>query len=326
MLFLWMGLFSPAHAETITLSVPGPGNMAFLPVYLAKAIGADHDEGLELKLRYFNGGPLAMRDLMAKNSDFSVLGLSVVAAARADDQPVVAIGQLSQSAMFVFLLRADLQGKISTLAQLKGKRIGTPTGTGHQRSLGQMMAEHLLLGAGLKLNDVQFISTGLNRESQHAAFSSATIDAMMADEPFASEMIAQGLAVRLADLYNQKKSNELLGGSIVRAALVTRAEVYAMHPATVKKVRRMFSRALLWLSGHSSQEIADQLASQPGFDASRNRLLVDVLQRGHGMFPNRLEWDAQAVANTEQFFHQMSGNPADAQLRFSDFILKLPEN
>lgn len=49
MLALWMTLSAAAQAETIVLAVPGPGSLAFLPVYLAKAIEADHEQGLELK-------------------------------------------------------------------------------------------------------------------------------------------------------------------------------------------------------------------------------------------------------------------------------------
>ena len=116
MLALWMTLSAAAQAETIVLAVPGPGSLAFLPVYLAKAIEADHEQGLELKLRYFNGGPLAMRDLMNNNSDFMVIGLPAIAEGRAHGMPVVAIGQLSQSAMFVLLLRRGLRDQVHSVA------------------------------------------------------------------------------------------------------------------------------------------------------------------------------------------------------------------
>ncbi|MGB8078781.1 MAG: ABC transporter substrate-binding protein, partial [Gallionella sp.] len=133
-LVLWMSLCAVAHAETIVLAVPGPGTLSYLPVYLAKAIGADQTEGLELKLRYVSGGPLAMRDMMDNNSDFLAIGLPAIGAARADDMPVVAIGQLSQTAMYVFMLRSGLKDKVRNIAQLKGRRIGTASGTSTQRT------------------------------------------------------------------------------------------------------------------------------------------------------------------------------------------------
>jgi NitT/TauT family transport system substrate-binding protein len=317
---LCMSLFSAAHAQTVVLAVPGPGSLAFLPAYLAKAIEADHAEGLELKLRYFNGGPLAMRDLMNNNSDFAVIGLPAIAAARADGRPVIAIGQLSQSGMFVFLLRSELKGQVHSIAQLKGRRIGTASGTKSQRSMGQMMTEYLIRGAGLQSNDVQFIATGLNRESQRAALASASVDAIMGDEPFASELVAQGKAVRLADLYPPDQSRKLLGGPIVHAALATREDVSARYPEVVEKVQRIFERSLHWLSTHSAREVVDKLASQPGFDAVGGKLLADVLQRNQGMFPDRLAWDAQAVATTERFFHSMAVGQKESQLPFADFV------
>ena len=320
MLALWMSLPTLAHAETVVMAVPGPGNMAFLPVYLTKAIGADHDEGLTLKLRYFNGGPLAIRDLITHNSDFVAVSLPAIAAARADGMPVVAFGQLSDSAMFVLLLRANLKNQITSIAQLNGRRIGTPAGTSTQRTMGQMVAEYLLSRAGLKPNDTLFIPTGLNRESQHAALSSGTVDALIGDEPFASELVAEGVAVILADMYSVAQSKALLNGSIVRAALATRESVYAQHPSTVKKVQRMLNRTLEWLSKHSSQEIAHKLASQPGFDAANTKQLIAILQRSQGMFPNQLAWNTQAVATTESFFHRMAANQAESDLHFADFI------
>jgi NitT/TauT family transport system substrate-binding protein len=313
------------HAETIVLAVPGPGSVAFLPIHLAKAINADQAVGLELKLRYFNGGPLALRDLMSNNSDFVAAGLPAIAASRAGGMPVFAIGQLSQSAMLVLLLRADLKGQVRTIAQLKGRRIGTSTNTS-ERSMGRMMAEYLLQRAGLNSGDVQFISTGHNRESQSAALASATADAIIGDEPFASELVAQGVAIRLADLYSPKQSAELFGGSIVRAALATREDIYNQRPATVRKVQHMFDLALQWLSTHSAEEVADKLIGQPGFDAAHSKFLIDVLKRNPGIFPSRITWDAPAVATTERFFHKVATRPEESQLLFSDFVRSTPLN
>ena len=318
-----MSLSLIAHAETIVLAVPGPGSVAFLPIHLAKAINADHAAGLELKLRYFNGGPLAMRDLMSNNSDFVAAGLPAIAASRAGGMPVFAIGQLSQSAMFVLLLRADLKGQVRTIAQLKGRRIGTSTSTS-ERSMGRMMAEYFLQHAGLNPGDVQFISTGHNRESQSAALASATADAIIGDEPFASELVAQGVAIKLADLYSPKQSADLFGGSIVRAALGTREDIYNQRPATVRKVQHMFDLALQWLSSHSPQEVADKLVGQPGFDAAHSKFLVDVLKRNPGIFPSRITWDAPAVATTERFFHEVAASHEESKLLFSDFVRDAP--
>lgn len=324
-LALWMVLSTTAHAESVVLAVPGPGPLSYLPIYLAKAIGADLDEGLELKLRYFSNGPLAMRDLMNNNSDFMSIGLPAIAVGRADGLPVVAIGQLSQSAMFVLLMRANLKNQVHSIAQLKGKSFGTSTGiasnTSTQRSQGYMLTEYLLRRNGLKPSDVQFISAGKTREAQAAALSTGAVDVLMGDEPFASELVEQGVAVRLADLYPPKKSRDLIGGPLIHAALATREDVYTQHPETVRKVQRMFDHTLLWLSTHSAQETIDKLAGQPGFEsADKNKFIVDKLQRNPGMFTSRIAWDAEALATTENFFHFVSATAAESNLLFGNFI------
>lgn len=320
--FALFAVFSVAVlAETVVLSVPGPGTLSYLPVYLAKSIAADQAEGLDLQLRYVHGGPVALRDLDERNCDFASVGLAAIAAARADGSPVVAIGQLSQTAMYVFLLRSDLQRSVHSIAQLKDKRIGATTSTTATRSMGHMMTEYLLQRAGLNRSDVQFVSTGQNRDTQSAALKSGTVDALMGDEPFASELVAQGIAVSLADLYLPKQSNELLGGPVVHAAIVTREEVLTEHPDTVRKVLRMYDRTLQWMAQHTSREIIDKLAEQPGFKSSgRNKSIAEILQRNQGMYPKHIHWDSEAVATTERFFHSTASGPKETSLKFSDFI------
>lgn len=308
-------------AETVVLAVPGPGSLSYLPVYLAKAIAADQSEGLELKLRYVHGGPVALRDLIDRNCDFASVGLAAIAASRADGSPVVAIGQLSQSAMYVFLLRSDLKSTVHTISQLKGKRIGVTTGTSSTRSMGHMVTEYLLKRAGLKSSDVQFVSTGQNRDTQSAALKSGTVDALMGDEPFASELLEQGVAIRLADLYLPSKSNELLGGPVVHASLVTREDVLVKYPETVKKILRMYDKTLQWMAQHTAQEIMEKLSHQPGFNSGqKNKSMSDILQRNQGMYTRHVNWDQDAIVTTERFFHASAVEPEETRLKFSDFV------
>jgi NitT/TauT family transport system substrate-binding protein len=311
---------SMSHAETVVLSVPGPGSLVYLPVQLAKAIGADQTEGIELKLRFFSGGPLALRDLNENNSDFSVVGLPAIASARADHMPLLAIGQLSQSAMVTLMIRNDLKRKIHNVAQLKDKRIGVNTSTRTARSTSQMLTEYVLRRAGLKPSEVQIIPAGQSREAQRSALLSNTVDAMMGDEPFATELVKKGEATILVNLYNPTQSSQLLGGPFVHAALATREDVFAKYPATVKKVQRMFDQTLSWISHHSVTELVEKLASQPGFDEANKDLLTEVLQNNPGMYPEQIIWNANAVTTTEKFFLSMAGNEAESNIKFSQFI------
>jgi NitT/TauT family transport system substrate-binding protein len=315
-----MLLATSAFAETIVLALPGPGSLVYMPVQLIKAIEADRAEGLDLRLRFFTGGPLALRDLADNNSDFAVVGLPAIASARVDQLPVLAIGQLSQAAMVTLMLNNSLKNKVTTMAQLKGLRIGVNTSTRTARSTSQMLTEYLILRAGLTLNDVQIIPAGQTREAQRAALVSHTVDAVMGDEPFATELAQQGVATTLVNLYNPQKSQSLLGGPFVHAALATREDVYAQHPQTVARVQRMLDRSLQWIAQHTAAEVVAKLAGQPGFDPVSNQMMLTVLQNNPGMYPQRSAWQAQALDTTEKFVRQMAASPAERQLRFADFV------
>jgi NitT/TauT family transport system substrate-binding protein len=319
-LILWASCGNALAVEEIVLAVPGPGSLVYLPVQLAQAIGADRVEDLELKLRYFPGGPLAMRDLRDRNCDFAVVGFPAIASARADGMPVLAVGQLSQAAMVSLMLRHDLKDKIKTIAQLKGLRIGTNNSTRTARSTSQLLAEYVLARAGVGTSEVQFIPTGQNREAQRAALESNSVDALMGDEPFASELVRAGEVVLLADLFDPHASALLLGGPFIHAALATREDVYADHAPTLRKVQRMFERTLQWISQHSAAQVTQALSGQAGYDGAAVKSSLPVLERNPGMYSQHVAWDVKAVEVTQTFFLHMATDSAEKQLRFSSFV------
>jgi NitT/TauT family transport system substrate-binding protein len=273
-----------------------------------------------LKVRYFSGGPLALRDLRDKNSDFAVAGMPAIASSRADGMPVLAVGQLSQAAMVSLLLRHDLKDKIKSIAQLKGARVGTNNSTRTARSTSQMLAEYVLARAGVSSSEVQYISTGQNREAQCAALQSKSVDALMGDEPFASEMVRSGEVVLLADLFDPRISSALLGGPFVHAALATREDISANRSQSLRKVQRMFERTLQWITQHSARQILQALSGQPGYDVASVKSSLLVLERNPGMYPAHLAWDTKAVDVTQTFFVQMATEAPEKQLRFSSFL------
>jgi NitT/TauT family transport system substrate-binding protein len=148
----------------------------------------------------------------------------------------------------------------------------------------------------------------------------------MGDEPFATEMESQGEAAILVNLYNPQQSRELLGGPFVHAALATREDVFRQYPQTVRKVQRMFDRTLQWIAKHSPEEMIAKLANQPGFDGANNKVLLAVLQKNPGMYPEQSAWDTQAVETTEKFVRGMAANEKEAQIHFADFVRNVPSD
>jgi NitT/TauT family transport system substrate-binding protein len=222
--------------------------------------------------------------------------------------------------MVSLMLRSDLKNKIKTIAQLSGARIGTSNSTPTSRSTSRMLAEYLLARAGVSAAEVRFIPTGKNRGAQRAALQSKSVDALMGDEPFASEMVRSGDVVLLADLFDPRASASLLGGPFIYTALATREDVYADHAQSLGKVQRMFERTLQWISQHSAAQIVQALSGQTGYDATSIKTSLEVLERDSGLYPQHLAWDAKALEVTQTFYTQMAAEASKKQLLFASFV------
>ncbi len=160
---LWLALASPALAEAmlpVVLATAGPGNLSHLPVELIKKIGADRAEGVNLTVRYFPGGPLAYKDMLAKNADFAVAGAPALAALRLKGEPVVSIATVNRVPTFTLMVRADLKDRVKSIADLRARVIGVNTSSTVSKSTSQQVAEYLLRRAGVDPTEVNFVPAG----------------------------------------------------------------------------------------------------------------------------------------------------------------------
>ena len=67
--------------ERVTIAYPGPFNAPLLPLDVARAIGADRAEGLELVPRFASGSG-ALAYLQSRNVDFAVPGVPAAIVSR----------------------------------------------------------------------------------------------------------------------------------------------------------------------------------------------------------------------------------------------------
>ena len=199
-------IVSPVAAAPVNISIAtaGPGNLSHLPVDLIKKIGADKDEGANLQIRYFGGGPLAFKDMLSKNVDFAVAGLPALAQLKAKGESVVSIASVNLVPTFTLMIRPELATQVRTIEDLKGRVVGINSASITNKSTSQMLAEFVLQRANISLNSVHFVPAGQSLEAQSSALESGAVDAIMGDEPFASSLQASGKAVILATFTNQK--------------------------------------------------------------------------------------------------------------------------
>ncbi len=269
------GPLAAASPQRAIISVPGPGNLLYLPIPLASRIGADLAEGVELDIRYTGGGPQAMRAMLERNSDFAAAGLSALALQKLNGKPVVCIAPLTRVPAYTLLVRADLRGKVRQMADLKGRVVGVKGHVPGGRSTSQLFAEYLLARAGLQPDQVNYVSAGQSYDSQHAALLSGTVDAIVGDEPFVTRLVRQNVAFALADFHDIDTTRQLMGGLFLNGMVGTREDMVNGKPELVEKLVRTLKRTLVWIDAHSADEMVEAL--NPGQPEER-RALRDVLR------------------------------------------------
>jgi len=85
-----------------------------------------------------------LQELMTRNADFAVAGLPAAMSQRVNGNAVVALAAVSDAPLFVLMVRADLAGKVKTVADLKGKVVGVNTSSLSSKTTSQQLAELVL--------------------------------------------------------------------------------------------------------------------------------------------------------------------------------------
>lgn len=283
-----LGLARPVQAATpvrVAISVPGPGTLLYLPTPLAQKIGADRAEGVELDIRYISGGgPLAYRAMLERNSDFATGGLAALALQRINGKPVTCIAPITQVPAYTLVVSRKLQRQVKVVADLRGRVVGVRGYVPGGRSTSQLFTEYLLQREGVRADQANFVAVGQDYPNQHAALASGTVDAIMADEPFASRLVQEKVAFVLADFHDQDAVRKLLGGLFLNGVLATRDDVIASQPMLVEKMVKVLKRTLVWIHTRSAAEMTD--AMNPSTPQERAALLAVLKVRKNIFSPD----------------------------------------
>lgn len=307
-----------AELERITISVPGPRNISYLPIDLIAKLGADRAEGVELQLLHTGGGAVALNHLMTRNADFAVAGLPAAMSLRANGGDVVAIAAVNDAPLFVLMVRAGLRNEVKRIADLQGRVIGVNTSTRHSKTTSQQLAELLLTSDGVPLDAVRIVPAGQSWVEQSSLILSGAADAVMGDEPFASRLLRAGQVFFLVNLAEPASANKIAGANFLHAVVETRSDVISAEPHKVEKVVRMLRTTLRWMADHSAEQIVARLEVK---DADERRALVDALQRYRRAYSRDGKFSTAQLQETQHFFQVTSGDdPKAAALRIEQMV------
>ncbi len=290
----------------VTLSVPGPGNSVSMPLEFAVKLGLDRAEGLALQLRFVGGGGVAIKDLLSGNADFGVFGLPAAMNTNLDQIRLVALAAIDDLPLYTLMVRADLAGRIKTVADLKGRTIGI-----HSNSLATKTTSHLLADMVLRINNVPldsvtYVAAGQSWETQSAAFISKTVDATMCDEPFGTRLAEERIAVQLFSTGNPADARTTPGAGFLRATLIARPELVQSRAAVAERMVRVVQRTLAELARRKPEDIATALA----LPEAERKPFIAVFAKYPRQYSRDGKFSAAQMRDTESFFRASAESPA----------------
>ena len=158
MLLLLIVLAGPNQAQprlrVLSLAMPTtPPNLVHIPPWVALETGIFARYGIEPKIFTFEGGPSALRALIGSRGELQVAapGVPPFISAIAAGTELKAIGTYAMQHPVAMVV----QGDIKRCEDLRGKKIGTPGGTG---AYSEVMTRGVLFSCGLTPRDVQYIN------------------------------------------------------------------------------------------------------------------------------------------------------------------------
>jgi len=307
-----------AQPLSISISVPGPGAIAYLPVELIEKIGADKAEGAELHVSFSPSGGSSLSEVMNNNADFAVVGMPAAMSVRLKDPRVIALAAIDDLPLYVLLVRQGLKDQVTKISDLKGRTIGLHADSATIKTTSQQVLELIFRRGGVPADSYRKVSIGRRWESESMMLRTGEVDAVIGDEPEATRMVEDKVAFQLLHLGNPQTMRLYSGTGFLRGVLIGRKDNLEKNPVKSETVVRIIQRTLKWMASHTPEQIIDKL-DLPSAD-ERNRL-VTLLEKYPRQYSTDGKFSTRQLAETEIFFiDSQHGNPAAESFRIESMV------
>ncbi|ROO85772.1 NitT/TauT family transport system substrate-binding protein [Actinocorallia herbida] len=194
-------------------------------------------QGLEPELKVFTNGPLQIQALGSGDLDFGYIGSGAAWLPASGKAKIIAPNMLGIADRVITRPGTG----ITTVADLKGKKIGVPEGTS-----GDLILELALRQAGLTAKDVEKVN--MDPSTVVSAFASKQIDAAALWYP-----LIDTIKKNTPDLVELAKSDDFYPALSFPSSFVARNEIVADDPAAVTKVLKVVQTANDWIAAHPAE-------------------------------------------------------------------------
>jgi sulfonate transport system substrate-binding protein len=229
---------SPSSSGTKTVKfgyIADYNGASSLAVADAQKLWAKH--GLKAETKKFTAGPIEVQALGAGDIDFGYLGPGALWLPASGKAKIVAINTVGLAD------RVIAQPGITSVQQLKGKKVGVPEGTS-----GDMILQLALEKAGMKPTDVQKVV--MDPPTIVSAFSSGKIDAAGIWYPLIGT-----IKKRVPNLVELESSQTFYPSTTFPTAFVAGNDLVQKDPDLVKRVLAVLQEANDYRAQHTDQAV-----------------------------------------------------------------------
>jgi NitT/TauT family transport system substrate-binding protein len=296
---------------SVTVSI-GSFVVGFLPLPLAHAQGYFREQGLDVEPQNFGaGGGKALQALIGGSTDAVLGSYDHTMLMQVQGKDIRCLILLNKEPGIAIAVRKDLAGRIRTVQDLKGAKIGI-TGPG---SAADNVTRYLVSKAGMARDDVEIVAVGSGAKAI-AAIENREIDAVVQYDPAITVMQRNGLVDVLIDLRKPEGTNATFGGDYPYTCLYATADFIERNPVTVQRLVNAFAKSLAFIHDRSPEEIAD--ATPAEYQLGGREVFADVLAASKSMFPASGRFDPTDLERARRFVATFDEKVRSAAIRMGD--------
>ncbi|PNH83576.1 ABC transporter substrate-binding protein [Arthrobacter sp. AFG20] len=251
------GASGGAGGAKVTIGIGGQTLLTYLPTTLAQELGYYQEEGVNVELQDLQGGSKALTAMIGGSTNVTSGYYEHTIQMQAKNQSVKAFVDMGRSSGLALLVAPKNEGKIKSIADLKGKNVGV-TSPG---SSTDMFIKFLLAKNGLQQTDAAVSAIGAG-SSAVAAMEQGQVDAAVMLEPdvsVLSKRIGHDLPV-LEDVRTAEGLKEVFETDAwPSSSLYAKADWLEQNKETAGKLAKAIKRTLEFIDGHSGEEIAAKM-------------------------------------------------------------------
>ncbi len=291
----------------VIIGIGGQPLLTYLPTTLAQELGYYQEEGVNVELQDLQGGSKALTAMIGGSTNVTSGYYEHTIQMQAKNQNIKAFVDMGRSSGLALLVAPKNEGKIKTLADLKGKNVGV-TSPG---SSTDMFIKYLLAKNGMQKTDAAVSAIGAG-SSAVAAVEQGQVDAAVMLEPDVSVLTKRigHDPVILADVRSADGLKEVFDTDAwPSSSLYAKTEWLDQNKETAGKLAKAIKRTLEFINGHSGEEIAAKMPEKfAGGDKALYAKVIEDLKKTLSKDGAFTEHGVQAVLKTQQVANPEVGN------------------